>query len=281
MCVCVFLCSQGMHQNHKKEIIATFHKKFNSNAIVIIREAKIIKQVSDIFEKTFRDLKLKINEALEACEDYYLNQIESLRIFKSEEDINRLINTMSILNNKMPIDQESLQQAINITRSPSILTQIYEDERKKKEKLIKKFTQEVQDLKKNVQDFIKNSIENLLPKPHVYEFFKLDQFKGVTKQLQGHSDQIFSISQLNDKLLITGGYDKKIILWNFQNNQQLAHFNGHKGYVSALCKFSNKEFLSGSGGDDNTIRLWNWQVLPPLLREPDNDLKTGAGRWNK
>ena len=76
--------------------------------------------------------------------------------------------------------------------------------------------------------------------------------------IKGNQDQIFSIAKLNKNIILTGGYDKKIFVWNWKHQSQKKTLRGHNGYVSALAQISGNLFASGSGGEDNSIRIWDW-----------------------
>ncbi len=61
----------------------------------------------------------------------------------------------------------------------------------------------------------------------------------------------------NGKTIVSGGWDKKIILWDAQTARQIgAPLEGHEGGVSCVrYSFDGKSIISGS--EDKTVRIWD------------------------
>lgn len=57
-------------------------------------------------------------------------------------------------------------------------------------------------------------------------------------------------------LLLTGGRDGVLVLWNVQDGRRLRVLKGHIGAVNTIC-LSMDGKLALSGSDDRTIRMWN------------------------
>ena len=79
--------------------------------------------------------------------------------------------------------------------------------------------------------------------------------------LNGHLGAIECVKVLND-MLISGGYDSTIKIWDLNAGRELLTVNGYLGSVTCL------EILNGmliSGSTDNTIKIW--------------DLNTGRELW--
>ncbi|CAD8190822.1 unnamed protein product [Paramecium pentaurelia] len=74
---------------------------------------------------------------------------------------------------------------------------------------------------------------------------------------QGHKDYIRSITISSDgSILISGGEDNLIILWNVKTCQQIQILEGHTNMVRQVC-ISHDNFILASGSNDKTIRLWS------------------------
>lgn len=73
----------------------------------------------------------------------------------------------------------------------------------------------------------------------------------------GHKDRVNSVRfSPDDRLLASGGDDKKIRLWSVENRQLLHTFEiGHQDAVTSL-EFSQDGNLLASGSRDRSLRLW-------------------------
>jgi len=61
----------------------------------------------------------------------------------------------------------------------------------------------------------------------------------------------------NNQILASGSWDGEIILWDIVRGTKLHSFNGHQEAVMGLVFFPDHQTLV-SGGQDNTIRIWNF-----------------------
>ncbi|BAO39233.1 SCF ubiquitin ligase complex subunit cdc4 [Kluyveromyces marxianus] len=73
--------------------------------------------------------------------------------------------------------------------------------------------------------------------------------------LDGHSTNVVTCLQFENNYIITGADDKKINVYDAENDQFLLELNGHEGGVWAL-KFVEGNILV-SGSTDRSIRIWN------------------------
>ncbi|CAG8616876.1 2772_t:CDS:10 [Paraglomus brasilianum] len=93
---------------------------------------------------------------------------------------------------------------------------------------------------------------------------KLHEFPGgrkSVKQFDGHTDHVLSLALSSDgKYLASGGADKKINIWNVDDNKFLKCFWQHKDAVTALAfrKGANQLY---SASKDRSIKVWNIDEL--------------------
>lgn len=73
--------------------------------------------------------------------------------------------------------------------------------------------------------------------------------------LDGHSTNVVTCLQFENNYIITGADDKKINVYDAENEQFLLELNGHEGGVWAL-KFVEGNILV-SGSTDRSVRIWN------------------------
>ena len=76
------------------------------------------------------------------------------------------------------------------------------------------------------------------------------------RQVGDHDDSVFASAFRNDSQLLSGGLDKRIVLWNLPDGIAIRDFKGHSRGVTALCWLpDNETFVSGSL--DHSLRVWN------------------------
>lgn len=83
------------------------------------------------------------------------------------------------------------------------------------------------------------------------ENFLLNEFKN------GHKRQILTIDISKDStLLVSGGRDSTIVIWDFVNNKILKSLTFQKGIITSVVISPDKKYLA-SGGTDNKIFLYD------------------------
>jgi hypothetical protein len=104
-------------------------------------------------------------------------------------------------------------------------------------------------------------------------------------ELKSNDLQIYDINfSEHDQLLISGGADTEIRVWNIQSIQEAyqrskttltvdkpeARLRGHSGDVNTVNFFNiedqlnDQDLLIISGGDDRTLRIWDWHNNDPM-----------------
>jgi pre-mRNA-processing factor 19 len=64
-------------------------------------------------------------------------------------------------------------------------------------------------------------------------------------------------------IFATGGDDGVVRVWDVKSNKNVANFEGHKGYVTALTFNENGYFMATAAEEDQVLKLWD-------LRKPKN-----------
>jgi WD40 repeat protein/serine/threonine protein kinase/Flp pilus assembly protein TadD len=91
---------------------------------------------------------------------------------------------------------------------------------------------------------------------HFVNYMTGEHLKPIKDKELGH---VYALAYSPDgALAISGGNDKRIIVWNADSAAQVRELIGHHGSVSAIAVSPDgKRVASGGGGADNTIRFWN------------------------
>jgi len=87
---------------------------------------------------------------------------------------------------------------------------------------------------------------------------KIDEFsehEGPVRGVDFHSSR---------PLIVSGGDDYKIKVWNYQLKRCLFTLNGHLDYIRTVQFHQNYPWIL-SASDDQTIRMWNWQSRSCLI----------------
>ncbi len=76
------------------------------------------------------------------------------------------------------------------------------------------------------------------------------------RQVGDHGDSVFASAFRDGTSLLSGSFDKRIVLWDLQSGTAKREFKGHSRGVTALCWLPDREtFVSGSL--DQSLRVWN------------------------
>lgn len=81
-------------------------------------------------------------------------------------------------------------------------------------------------------------------------------FYSVVK-FDGHTDGVLCCAFDNQKLMMSGSYDKTIKIWNTDTGELIRTLVGHTMGVKAIV-FDEQKLISG--GLDSTLKVWNWRT---------------------
>lgn len=82
---------------------------------------------------------------------------------------------------------------------------------------------------------------------------------GENSKDEGHKDWVSCVRfspNVDFPVFVSGGWDKKVKVWNLTNCKLMYNLNGHTGYVSTVT-VSPDSSLCASGGKDGTAMLWD------------------------
>lgn len=64
------------------------------------------------------------------------------------------------------------------------------------------------------------------------------------------------VVSIDNRLLVSGGDDQRIKIWDLKTGQLLRTLTDHQGSISALAISPNNKWLV-SGSSDRSIKIWN------------------------
>lgn len=116
----------------------------------------------------------------------------------------------------------------------------------------------------------------------------------LIRTIFGHADTLYAATLSEDSsVLATGGYDKKIMLWETASGKLLRTLTGHNDAIYDLDFHPDSKLLASASGDE-TIKLWNVATgdrldtrSEPLAEQytvrfsPDGRLVLGGGADNR
>ncbi|MFK7738349.1 MAG: WD40 repeat domain-containing protein, partial [Pirellulaceae bacterium] len=91
----------------------------------------------------------------------------------------------------------------------------------------------------------------------------------------GHNDSIYCVALGPDgKLLATGSYDRKILLWDTSSGQVVRELSGHNGAIYDL-DFDPSGKILATASADQTVKVWNVASGERLdtLGQPEGELR--------
>lgn len=96
--------------------------------------------------------------------------------------------------------------------------------------------------------------------------------------LAGHSDEIHALCfSPDDSKLLSGSYDKTMILWNYKPAKPYAEkiFKGHTGFVKSVCWSDDNNYIGVLYRNDKQIKVFNTQNNKTVNLCNNNDSVNG------
>jgi len=84
--------------------------------------------------------------------------------------------------------------------------------------------------------------------------------------VEGHTDIVSSIACAN-RVMVSGGYDRTVRVWDMSDYRMLRVLSGHDGAVRSVAINSGGELIL-SGGDDHNACVWSKDAPQPAYRLP-------------
>lgn len=95
----------------------------------------------------------------------------------------------------------------------------------------------------------------------IISIYTTDEEFESGKTLKGHKAEVKCLCVTNDsQCVISGSYDKNIIIWNIHEQKQVSVLKGSEDKVLSMA-ISKDNILLVSGSIDNIIRIWDLQKL--------------------
>ncbi|MEQ8788832.1 MAG: protein kinase [Pirellulaceae bacterium] len=94
-----------------------------------------------------------------------------------------------------------------------------------------------------------------------FEYEKAVQFQEVTppkfKAFDGHTAAVRTVSfSADDKLIVSGGHDNTVRVWNMETGRLHKSLRGHGSWVRTAAFTGDSQWIV-SGGYDQRVKLWN------------------------
>lgn len=98
------------------------------------------------------------------------------------------------------------------------------------------------------------------------------RFPQRSKQFYGHSGPVWCLACHKDyDLLLSGGYDGTVKLWDLAHERVRATLRGHDGWVRSMAVMQAGRRVV-SGGSDGILKVWNLENMQCLRTDgPPND----------
>lgn len=96
----------------------------------------------------------------------------------------------------------------------------------------------------------------------------------ITARLRGHDDTVYCAAISPDgKWLASGGYDRKVILWDAESHTPIRELTGHNGAIYDL-DFDPSSSMLATASADQTVKLWSVETGERLdtLGQPEGEM---------
>ena len=90
------------------------------------------------------------------------------------------------------------------------------------------------------------------------------ELKKVDIILKRNSGAVLTAAEFSEGILISGGADNSVKIWNLKNKSCLSSYKGHKGQINSVIKIKYDKSLFLSGSSDQTIKILKFNDNPTL-----------------
>ena len=85
---------------------------------------------------------------------------------------------------------------------------------------------------------------------------KINDLTGGNQQQLGHDNRIMSVKWIDNSILLTGGWDNNVLVWDLRINQVVRTFYGPRVYGDSL-DIKGDIILAGSYNVEEQLQLWS------------------------
>ena len=80
--------------------------------------------------------------------------------------------------------------------------------------------------------------------------------RTIKRRFRGHKDLVYTLALNKDEdLLVSGGYDRKAIVWNLKTGKPVQELRGHNGSIFD-AKFDPSSRIIATASADATVKIW-------------------------
>jgi WD repeat-containing protein 26 len=96
--------------------------------------------------------------------------------------------------------------------------------------------------------------------------YQTSDFDSPPIVCNSHQDVVSMVKwSFDNSMLLSCSNDNTIILWRRNNGEMMKCYTGHKDKISSISWFpDNLHFVSGGGGNDKTIKIWDIHSNNPM-----------------
>ncbi len=100
-----------------------------------------------------------------------------------------------------------------------------------------------------------------------FRFFNLVSGKIARKPQTWHHGVVTTLAfNRSGERLASGSRDSLVLVWSFYEREDPKELKGHQGGVNEVVFSPADDKWLASGGDDGTVRFWDWAAKKPLVR---------------